>query len=249
MFPLDGPAYLCYVFTMFVDRKTSASLGQRVKKNFIAGLVAILPLALTAYLCWLLFVWGGQLLGETLTVIPELRVIPHLARVAMGFALLVLLIYAVGVLASHLLGRRLLGLWEQLLRHTPFIGLVYNTSKQFTETFFTSRYAFRQVVAVEYPRPGTYALGFLTSERTWTLGHGRTALTVYLPNTPNPTGGRIMMVPPQRLFRVELTVEEALKLLVSGGMIAPDRLEISGTLASDDEKTAAPAKRKSGQRH
>jgi uncharacterized membrane protein len=223
-------------------------LGQRFKKNFITGLVAILPVLLTIYLCWLLFVWGGQLFGEALTLIPQLRAIPRLARVALGFFLLMMVIYGIGVLASHLLGRRLLGIWERLLRHTPFIGLVYNTSKQFTETFFTSRYAFRQVVAVEYPRPGTYALGFLTSERIWTLGPGRTALTVYLPNTPNPTGGRIMLVPPQRLFRVELTVEEAVKLIVSGGMIAPERLAVLGSLAETYEKTAVPAKRKRAPR-
>lgn len=230
-----------------VVRKTP--VGQRFRKNFITGLVAMLPVLLTAYLCWLLFVWGGQIFGEALALIPQLRAIPRLGRVALGFVLLLLLIYGIGVLASHLLGRRLLGLWERLLRHTPFIGLVYNTSKQFTETFFTSRYAFRQVVAVEYPRPGSYALGFLTSDRSWELSGGRTALTVYLPNTPNPTGGRIMLVPPQRLFRVELTVEEAVKLIVSGGMIAPDRLRIYGPLSRGHEKTAATAepKKKSGR--
>jgi uncharacterized membrane protein len=218
-------------------------MKQRLKNNFIAGLVAIIPVLLTAYLCWLLFVWSGQLFGEALTLIPQLRAIPRLARVALGFALLLLIVYGIGVLASQLLGRRLLGLWERLLGHTRFVGLVYNTSKQFTETFFTSRYAFRQVVAAEYPRPGTYALGFLTSDRVWSLGRGRTALTVYLPNTPNPTGGRILLVPPHRLFRVELTVEEAVKLIVSGGMIAPDRLQVSRSLAAGNEKTASPAKR------
>lgn len=216
--------------------------AQRLKKNFITGLVAILPVLLTAYLCWLLFVWSGQLLGGFLSLIPQLRSIPRLVRVAMGFVLLVAIVYGIGVLASHLLGRKLIGLWERLLRQTPFIGLVYNTSKQFTETFFTSRYAFRQVVAVEYPRPGAYALGFLTSERTWSLGPGRTAMTVYLPNTPNPTGGRIMLVPPRRLFRVDLTVEEAVKLIVTGGMITPDRLAVSGSLEDRNEKTARPAK-------
>lgn len=229
------------VFLMLMS-PPQTSLSQRLKKNFVTGLVAILPLLLTAYLCWLLFVWGGQIFGEALVLIPALRAIPRLGRVALGFVLLLVLIYAIGVLASHLLGRRLLGLWERLLRHTPFIGLVYNTSKQFTETFFTSRYAFRQVVAVEYPRPGSYALGFLTSDRVWHLSGGRKVLTVYLPNTPNPTGGRIMLVPPQRLFHVELTVEEAVKLIVSGGMIAPDRLAIKESLTKAHEKTATPAR-------
>lgn len=214
-----------------------SSLRQRIRKNFLTGLVAILPVLLTIYLSWLLFLWSGRFLGELLIYIPYGRELPHLARIFLGFLLLLIIIYLVGVLASHLLGKKLLGLWEKVLSHTPFIGLVYNTSRQFTETFFSSRYAFRQVVAVEYPRPGTYALGFLTSEQTWRLGPDCLGLAVYLPNTPNPTGGRVMIVPLARLYRVNLTVEEAIKLLVSGGMIAPKQLELLESLDRGHEGT------------
>jgi len=224
--------------------KNRPSWKQRIRKNFLTGLVAILPVLLTLYLSWLLFLWSGRILGGLLIYIPYGRELPHLARISLGFLLLLALIYLMGVLASHLLGKKLIGLLEKLLSHTTFIGLVYNTSRQFTETFFSSRYAFRQVVAVEYPRPGTYALGFLTSEQTWHLGPGRLGLTVYLPNTPNPTGGRIMIVPLARLHRVNLTVEEAIKLLVSGGMIAPKRLELLECLDRRNEKTAGPSAKK-----
>ncbi len=219
-----------------------------IKKNFITGLVVILPVLLTVYLCWILFLWSGQLFGEALTLVPQLRALPRLARAAIGFVALVAFIYAIGILASHLLGRRLLSLWESLLGHTPFIGLVYNTSKQFTETFFTSHYAFRRVVAVEYPRPGTYALGFLTSDHVWSLKGRGTALTVYLPNTPNPTGGRILLVPPQRCYLVEISIEEALKLIVTGGMISPQRLVISQSLASEHVRSLAKASKKRPQK-
>jgi uncharacterized membrane protein len=228
---------------VMMSPKAPLTFKQAVRKNFLTGLVVLLPVLLTAYFCWLLFMWSGQLFGQLLVFVPYLRTIPHLARVAMGFVLLLLIIYGIGVLASHLIGRRLLKLWEGLLVHTPFVRIVYSTSKQFTETFFSSKYAFRQVVAVEYPRPGTYALGFLTSDHTWALGRRRTALTVYLPNTPNPTGGRILIVPPQRLFKVEMTVEEAIKLIVSGGMIAPDDLRISTSIDRDHAKPIQAARR------
>jgi len=221
--------------------KTTETLKQRVQRYFFTGFVVLLPAILTIYLCLLLFTWSGQLFGWLIRYVPYLQRWPHDAHVALGFVLLLLFIYVVGFLASHLFGRRLLKLWEQVLVHIPFVKIVYITTKKFTDTFFTSKYAFRQVVAVEYPRPGTYALGFLTSERTWDLGRGRTAYTVYLPNTPNPTGGRIMVVPPQRLFIVEMTVEEAIQLIVSGGMVAPPRLNITRSLAAGHgpaEKTA-----------
>ena len=115
--------------------------------------------------------------------------------------------------------------------------MIYGTTRQFTDNFFTNQYAFREVVAVEYPRPGTYALGFLTSEATWDLGGGRLGFSVYLPNTPNPTGGRVLVVPLARLFRVNLSVEQAIKLLVSGGMVSPRQVSLLDSLEQDDRYT------------
>jgi len=206
----------------------------RFKNNFLAGLVAILPVGLTAYLCWLLFKWSGQLFGELLIYIPYLQTLPPIARWGIGFILLIGLVYLVGVLASHLIGRRLLKFWENILTRIPLVRIIYGTTRQFTDNFFTNKYAFREVVAVEYPRPGTYALGFLTSEVLWDMGRDEKGYSVYLPNTPNPTGGRVMIVPLSRLFRVSLTVEEAIKLLVSGGMVSPQELKIMQSMTKDD---------------
>jgi uncharacterized membrane protein len=205
----------------------------RFKNNFLAGLVAILPVGLTAYLCWQLVKWSGRLFGELLIYIPYLQTLPQIARWGIGFILLVGLIYLVGLLASHLLGRRLLRFWENILTRIPLVRIIYGTTRQFTDNFFTNKYAFREVVAVEYPRPGTYALGFLTSEVLWDMQQDQKGYSVYLPNTPNPTGGRVMVVPLKRLFRVSLTVEEAIKLIVSGGMVSPQGLKILTSLDQD----------------
>ncbi len=218
-----------------------------MKKYFLTGLVVMLPILLTAYLLWFLFTWSGQIFGQLLVYIPYLQDIPELVRLVMGFVLLVLVIYAVGFLASHLIGRKLLNVWDNFISRVPLARLVYGTTKQFTDNFFSNRFAFRQVVAVEYPRPGTYALGFLTSDQTWEMENGTTVHTVYLPNTPNPTGGRILLVPPRRLLRVKMSVEEALKLIVSGGMVSPQNLTIANSLDKPDaslKRTAGKAKTK-----
>jgi len=218
-----------------------------MKKYFLTGLVVMLPILLTAYLLWFLFTWSGQIFGQLLVYVPYLQDIPRTVRLLVGFMLLVLVIYTVGFLASHLIGRRLLNVWDNFISRVPLARLVYGTTKQFTDNFFSNRFAFRQVVAVEYPRPGTYALGFLTSDQTWEMENGTTVHTVYLPNTPNPTGGRIMLVPPRRLLRVKMSVEEALKLIVSGGMVSPQNLTIANSLDKPDasvKRTAGKAKAK-----
>lgn len=202
----------------------------RFKNNFITGLIAILPVGLTVYLCWLLFKWGGQLFGELLVYIPYVQALPQIARWAIGFIMLVGLIYLVGLLASHLLGRRMLKFWENIITRIPLVRVIYVTTRQFADNFFSNKYAFHEVVAVEYPRPGTYALGFLASEVLWDLGENKKGYSVYLPNTPNPAGGRVMIVPLERLFKVNITVEEAIKLLVSGGMVSPQNLKLLNSL-------------------
>ncbi len=216
-----------------------------MKKYFLTGLVVMLPILLTAYLLWFLFTWSGQIFGQLLVYVPYLQDIPRTVRLLVGFVLLVLVIYVVGFLASHLIGRRLLQVWDGFISRVPLARLVYGTTKQFTDNFFSNRFAFRQVVAVEYPRPGTYALGFLTTDKTWEMENGTTVHTVYLPNTPNPTGGRIMLVPPRRLLRVKMSVEEAIKLIVSGGMVFPPNLTITNSLDqpdASDKRTSGKAK-------
>jgi len=226
-----------------VFSEENSSAKRPVKKYFLTGLVVMLPILLTAYLLWFLFTWSGQIFGQLLVYVPYLQDIPQMVRLLLGFLLLVLVIYMVGFLASHLIGRRLLKIWDGFISRVPLARLVYGTTKQFTDNFFSNRFAFRQVVAVEYPRPGTYALGFLTSDKVWEMENGTAVHTVYLPNTPNPTGGRIMLVPPRRLFRVKMSVEEALKLIVSGGMVSPHNLIITNSLDQTDVRPKRTAKK------
>ncbi|MEW6684695.1 MAG: DUF502 domain-containing protein [Candidatus Edwardsbacteria bacterium] len=195
---------------------------EKLRKIFITGLVALLPLFLTLYLTWFLLKWGGSILGNLLHLIPPLRGLPTFPTVLLGFLLLLGIIYLVGLLTSHLLGRQLLLLGEKLLGKVPLVRSIYSAFRQITESFLLDKAAFREVVIIEYPRPGLYAIGFLTNEIHWTLKEEKESLiAVFLPSTPQPITGWVVLVPEKDLIRTNFTIEEGLKMIISGGIVAP----------------------------
>jgi uncharacterized membrane protein len=192
-----------------------------LRHRFVTGLIAILPLGLTVYVSWFLLNLLGNIFGNLLQKFPYLKALPHVAVSALGLILLLLLIYLVGLITSNVFGRRFLGWGESLLTRIPFIRKVYSTSRQLTDTFLIDKAAFRQVVLVEWPRKGIYTLGFVTSELRWPMENGDHALNIFIPNTPNPTGGRLYHIPEREIIPTNLSVEWALKMVISGGIVAP----------------------------
>jgi uncharacterized membrane protein len=195
--------------------------SKKLRAHFITGLIAILPLGLTIYVSWFLLNLLGNILGNLLEKFPNLRALPDVVVTALGLLLLLLLIYLVGVFTSNVLGRRFFKWAESLLTRIPFIRKVYSTSRQLTDTFLIDKAAFRQVVLVEWPRKGIYTLGFVTSELRWPMDNGDYALNIFIPNTPNPTGGRLYHIPEREIIPTSLSVEWALKMVISGGIVAP----------------------------
>jgi len=195
--------------------------SKKLRAHFITGLIAILPLGLTIYVSWFLLNLLGNILGNLLEKFPYLRALPDVVVTALGLLLLLLLIYLVGVFTSNVLGRRFFKWAESLLTRIPFIRKVYSTSRQLTDTFLIDKAAFRQVVLVEWPRKGIYTLGFVTSELRWPMDNGDYALNIFIPNTPNPTGGRLYHIPEREIIPTSLSVEWALKMVISGGIVAP----------------------------
>ena len=192
-----------------------------LRHRFVTGLIAILPLGLTVYVSWFLLNLLGNIFGNLLKKFPYLKAQPQLAVSALGLLLLLLLIYLVGLFTSNVLGRRFLVWGESLLTRIPFIRKVYSTSRQLTDTFLIDKAAFRQVVLVEWPRKGIYTLGFVTSDLRWPMENGECAINIFLPNTPNPTSGRLYHIPEKELIPTRLSVEWALKMIISGGIVAP----------------------------
>jgi uncharacterized membrane protein len=195
---------------------------RRFRNWFLTGLVILAPLVLTVYLLEIGFRWMDALLGGLAA--------RTLGRRIPGLGLLASLILAVlvGLVASNLLGRRLIHSVEQALLRVPIFRGVYSTLKQVVDAFAgQKRTAFQNVVLIEYPRKGVWSVGFVTgpapqeSERLT----GKELVNVFVATTPNPTSGFLVLVPKDEVWYLSMPVEDGLKLVISGGVIGPEAAE------------------------
>lgn len=189
-------------------------MRSRLRTWFIAGLIVFLPVVVTfSIIVWLFRIVDG-LLGRLLPALVG-RAIPGVGLVAS-----VVVIFIIGALATNVLGRRLVGLFERLLLRVPLARSIYSATKSMSDTLFLQRRAaFQRPVLVEWPRRGTYAIGFVTGS-TQGLPAGGHALNVFVVSTPNPTTGFMMLVPERDAVALEMSVEEALKIVMSGGIVS-----------------------------
>ena len=137
------------------------------------------------------------------------------------FAFLVVLF--TGLAVTNLIGRQLMTWWEDLLQRIPFVSSVYGSVKSFTESVLSSSNSFRQVVALEYPRPGVWGLGFLTAESVAEVSArtGKPVVCVYVPTAVNPTSGFLVLVPKDEIIPLDMHIDEAMKMIVTGGVVQP----------------------------
>jgi len=201
--------------------------GKRFRNYFFAGLLVLIPLVLTIYVVWQLFVGIDGLLNEHITraifrslgIETAMRTIPGL-----GLLALMILILGVGFVARNYFGRKLISLGELILSRIPVVRHIYTTFQQISQAFLADHSeTFKNAVLFEYPRKGIYSIGFITQD---TKGPIQQALpddvySVFLPTTPNPTSGYLLYVPKKDLRILNVSVEEALKLVISGGSIVP----------------------------
>jgi uncharacterized membrane protein len=198
-----------------------------LRRYLITGLLIWLPLGATIVVFRLLLNLMDQLLfWLPVEYRPETLLgfrIPFLdAILAVTLALLVLL--ATGMFGANLLGRRLVLLYERLLNRIPVVRSVYGAVKNFTEVVFSdSGSSFKKPLMIEYPRKGLYSLCFQTSDDLEEVQArtGETVVTVFLPTTPNPTSGYILFVPREDVIELDMSVEDALKMIISLGVVVP----------------------------
>lgn len=203
------------------------------------GVVAILPIGLTIFICWFLVTKIGSLLVRLFARIPYLRELPEIAVGAIGLVVVVIVIYLVGVLTTSILGRWIVRLVEIMFTKVPLVRTVYTSSRQLVETLFVERSAFRRVVMVEFPKKDTYTLGFVTTDDAWTVRPSKEkALPVFVPTTPNPTSGFLLLVPERELIPTNLTVEWAMKIIISGGIVSPEIREIDAHSHQNEESSS-----------
>ena len=155
---------------------------------------------------------------------PVVAKYPFLDFPGLGFIGVLLIILLTGVFAGNLIGGRIIGWGESVVTKIPLISRIYTAIKQISEVFLRhERTVFRRVILIQYPRPGIYVVGFVTS--TWKFrgadAKERTFLNVFLPTTPNPTSGLFLMIPEDEAISLDCSVEDALKMVISGGAVLP----------------------------
>jgi len=214
-----------------------------LRNSFISGMLLLAPVAATVWVVNLLLnSIGGPARNVFFFFLPEETLDQHL--VAFGLSVLSILMVGVlitllGWLSRYLLGRLIVQGLERLLQNVPFVRTVYNTVKQIVQTFSQQQKAvFQEVVMIEFPRKGVYALGFLTSRAGGEVQYRTHAevLNVFIPTTPNPTSGYLCMIPRQEVISLDMSVTEGMKLIISGGAVVPP-----WSAAASPPQPAAPA--------
>ena len=198
-----------------------------LRKWFFAGLLVLVPLAITI---WLLE-WAISSLDKSLLLLPKAwhpDVLLPVHIPGFGVILTLAVLLTVGALVSNFLGKRLIGWWDALLGRIPVVRSIYSSVKQVSDTLFSENgNAFRKAVLVEWPSQGKWTIGFVTGVPSGdvlnVLQHGvvEEFLSVYIPTTPNPTGGYMMMFKKSECQELTMSVDEALKYVVSMGVVAP----------------------------
>ncbi len=192
-----------------------------LKKAFFTGLVILVPLGITI---WVLHLIVATLDQSLLLLPPSVRDQPPFNIPGMGAILTLAIILVVGILARNFIGRRLVLWWEALLARIPVVSTIYSSVKQVSDTLLSpSGQAFRKPVLVEFPRVGVWTVGFVVG----TPGAALQApldgdhASVYVPTAPNPTSGYVLIVALDQIVDLDITVDEALKFVVSMGVVAP----------------------------
>ncbi|MBI3083181.1 MAG: DUF502 domain-containing protein [Candidatus Omnitrophica bacterium] len=198
----------------FPRHPLSVRFGQAFRRYFVAGLATLFPVAVTIWLVIWIFRIADRMLGKSLGIqIPGL-----------GLVVTLLVVLSVGVFSIHFFGRVVFQTIETAFARLPFIKKIYPAVKQLARFLFSeegAQAAFRRVVLVQYPRPGAYSIAFVTNEaKTTATGKPQTLLTLLIPNPPSPFTGPIIFVPEEDVVPLDLSVEDAVKLIVSGGVVA-----------------------------
>jgi uncharacterized membrane protein len=194
-----------------------------LRRHFVTGLLIWVPLAVTLWVLDILIGW----LDQSAALLPaNWRTEAWLGTHVPGLGVLVtlLIVFLTGVLATNIIGQRLVVFWERLLRRIPVVRSIYYGAKQVSDSLLSgSNQAFRKVVMVQFPAPGTWTLGFLTGRPAGEVAAHLPGehVSIFIPLTPNPTAGYFLLLPVESVIELDMSVEDGLKYIISMGMVAP----------------------------
>ena len=218
------------------EHKRISSLGKRARMSFrgtlIAGIALLVPVVVTFIVLQIIFQWIDGLAQPLVKRIFQTKDDVF----GLGLVLTLILIWLAGLLAGNVFGKRLIGRGDDLIKRLPVIGSIYGPVKQFMESVVSpdEDRGFNRVVLAEYPSDGLWILGFATGDIPMD-DEGRIGRCVFIPTSPNPATGWSVVFPPEKVRNVSLTVEEAMQMIVSAGVVIPDALKT----APADEPDAA----------
>ena len=194
-----------------------------MRRYVIAGLLVWVPILVTVLVVrFILDLMDQTLLLLPASVRPETLFGIHIP--GLGLVLAVLLLIFTGMLVSNFIGRSLVGLWEDLMNRIPFVRALYSGVKSFSTTILSNQgNSFKKVLLIEYPRKGAWSVGFQTAGDVPLISvhTGEPMVCVFIPTTPNPTSGFIVMVPRSQVIELEMSVDAAMKMIVTLGVVVP----------------------------
>ena len=194
--------------------------GKNLRNSFFAGLLVVVPMAASVVILLGLFNWVTDMMLPTRLRSQELTFLYRIIALA-AFVVFVILI---GWITRLVIGRQLVSFGEVIIGRVPLLGKIYGFVKEVSHTLLgAKKTVFDRVVLVEYPRPGVYAIGFVTNEAEGEVQEKTKSrvINVFLPTTPNPTSGFLLMVPRHEVIDLDMTVAEGMKVVISGGAVVP----------------------------
>lgn len=209
------------------------NLAAFLRRAFLTGLLVVIPSAISLGLCWIFFRWVDERLVQLI------RVLIGEPPAGAGFLLASVLVVTIGVFAQNFFGRRIVEFYEAVLHRVPVVNQVFPAVRQVAELVLSEKAsAFQKVVLVEYPRKNSYCIGFLTADAPQALAartpHAK-LLSVFVPTTPNPTSGFLLLLPEAEVQVLDMTPEEGIKLIVSGGLLHPESPLAAAPPKDEDE--------------
>jgi uncharacterized membrane protein len=190
--------------------------ARHMKEKFGAGLFIVIPLGITLFILKFLFSFADGILGTYLDGLVTAITHRETHFYGLGMVTGIIIVYIIGLLATNVMGHHLIGWGDDLLSRIPLVKSIYVSSKQLTNVLKDGKSAYRRAVFVEWPRRGTLAVGFVTAE---VERGGEKFIVVYVPTMPNPTSGFALFFREEEVLDSGMTVEEAVKFVVSGGMV------------------------------
>ncbi len=209
------------------EKAVFMKLGGKLKAYFFTGILVTAPVMITFFVAYKLIVFVDVSVNKLLP--PQFALNNYLPFTipGLGIIILVVALILIGMFAAGFLGRFFLRLGEWIVYKVPFISSVYSLLKQIFETFLSSKSdAFKKVVLLEYPRKGIWILGFVSTDTEGEVKDivKKDMVNVFIPTTPNPTSGFLIFVPREDVVELEMSVEDGIKFVISGGIVSPEEL-------------------------